>query len=164
MTPTSHDIDDLISNNRLGLALRGELCVFTTPEAINDDMRPTDHAELLCKGLYPLAAAYGADRIGGKLEEALAAICIDALGVYCAHQCFYIQIMNERTSTSPFAIDRVRLPRILGQAFLNEVPALHRLEMRTGDMQADRSYRVVLAGMQMLARDGIDWGCVLPAL
>lgn len=163
MTATAHDIDELLLADRLGEALRGERCLFNTPEVVNDDMRPTDHAEFLCKGFYPLAARHGAPLLAAKLEAALAGICFDALGVYCAHQCYYIQIVNERSSISPFAIDRVYLPKILGQAFLNHMPALHLLQLRKGDREADRSYKVILAGMRLLARDGIDWGFDLPA-
>lgn len=162
MTPTPEQIYALIITKQLGKALRGELCVFVTPEEINDDMRPTDHAELLAKGLYPLVAQYGADFVRAELEHALGAICVDALGVFCAHQCYYIQIVNEREFNSPIAIDRVQLPKALGQAFLREVPALHRLEVRKGDVLVDRSYKVVLSGMRILAReDGIDWGISL---
>lgn len=163
MNPTPQEIYNLIVTKQLGKVLRGELCVFVTPEDINDDMRPTDHAELLAKGLYPLVTAYGADFVRKELEEALPAICTDALGVFCAHQCYYIQIVNEREKTSPIAIDRVRMPTLLGQAFLREVPGLHRLEVRKGDLLVDRSYKVVLSGMRILARDdGIDWGVTIP--
>lgn len=163
MTPTPQELYNLILNNQLGKALRGEACVFVTPEVINDDMRPTDHAELLAKGIYPLVAQYGADVIRPKLEEALAAICFDALGVFCAHQCYYIEIVNEREGKSPLAIDRQRLPTILGHAFLREAPGLHLLELRKGDLLVHRSYRVVLSGMRILAReDRIDWGVALP--
>ena len=164
MNPTAQQIYDLIITNQLGKALRGELCVFVTPAEINDDMRPTDHAELLEKGIYPLVAQYGADFVRNKLEEALSAICVDALGVFCAHQCFYIEIVYERDSRSPLAIDRVRLPKILAQAFLKEVPALHRLEVRNGDVLVDRSYKVILSGMRILVReDSINWGITPPA-
>lgn len=163
MTPTSEAISGLLFTDGLHKVLRGELCVFVTPESINDSMLPTDHAELLDKGLYPLLDQYGADVIGSRLEHALAAICSDALGVFCAHQCFYIQIVNERAGRAPLAIDRAHLPRILGQAFLRHAPALHRLALREGDVQADRSYRLVMSGMRILAReDGIDWGVALP--
>lgn len=143
--------------------LRGEKCVFVTPEHINDNMRPTDHAELLSKGLYPLTAEYGTDFIRTALEEALSAICVDALGVFCAHQCFYIQIVNERALASPIAVDRVCLAKALGESFLQQAVALHTLEVRNGDLATDRCYKVVHSGMRILAReDGIDWGIKIP--
>lgn len=163
MTPTPQDIAGLIAAHRLGAALRGEVFVYTTPEAINDDMRPTDHAELLEKGLYPNVPLLGVDVVTDSLNEALAAICTDALGVFCAHQCFYIEIVKEQSNKSPLAIDRVNLPKILAQAFVRHGAALHQLEVRPGDVKLDRSYRVTLSGMRILGRDhGIDWGMVLP--
>ena len=165
MNPTPQDILALIVTDELGLVLRGEACVYITPEEINDDMRPTDHAEFLVNGYYPLAQQLGADVLKTTLERALAAICVDALGVYCAHQCYYIQINKEHWKKSPFAIDRQQLPHILGLAFLTHTAGLHQLEIKPGDAQHDAAYKIVLAGMQLLARDhGIDWGIPLPSL
>lgn len=165
MTPTAQQIDALIATNQLGRALRGELCVFTTPAEINDDMRPTDHDELLSKGIYPLVPLHGPGVIINSVEEALVAICHDALGVFCAHQCYYIEIIREHGRQSPIAIDRERLPKLLAQAFLQQTPGLHQLELRGGDVLVDRSYKVVLSGMRILARDhGIDWGITLPTI
>lgn len=165
MTPLQHEIHKLMIANRLGEVLRGELCLFVTPENVNDSMLPTDHVQLLDEALYPLAAQFGAALVGQRLEAALAAVCVDALGVFCAHQCYYIQIVNEREGKSPFSIDRVHLPRLLGQAVLQQATALHQLELHEGDVRVDRSYRVVLSGMRMLARDDhINWGIPLTAL
>lgn len=165
MNPTPNDILDLIVNNELALALRGDTCVFITPEEINDDMRPTDHAEFLVNGYYPLAQQLGADVLKKTLENALTAICVDAVGVYCAHQCFYIQINKEQWKKSPFAIDRDNLPKSLALAFLTQTPGLHQLEIEPGDVQDDAAYKLTLVGMRQLERDhGIDWGITLPTL
>jgi len=126
-------------------------------------MLPTDHAELLERSIYPLAAALGAPRVASELERAIAEACRDALGVYCAHQCFYIQLVNEREGRSPLKLDRAALPRILGAAFAREEESLRSVTLRPGDLAAQRSYRVTVSGMRILSRDyGIDWGVAIP--
>ncbi len=163
MNPTSKEIFNLIAANQLGRALRGEVCVFKTPSHINDDMRPTDHSELLEKGIYPLIQQHSVELIGLSLEEAIKTICFDALGVFCAHQCFYIEIIKEHSNKSPLFLDLENLPKILANAFLRESSSLHGLEITKGDLAIDRSYRLVLSGMRILVRDyGIDWGVLLP--
>lgn len=163
MNPTSGDVLDLIKRQQLASILRGDLCVFSTPANINDDMRPTDHDELLVRGIYPLTQQCGVNFIVAKLEEALRQICTDALGVFCAHQCFYIELIKEDANESPISISREDLAKFLAKCFLRESGALHSLEIRPGDVQYDRSYKVTLAGMRILERDhGVDWGITLP--
>ncbi len=163
MNPSPEDVFKLISSQYLGKVLRGEECVFLTPADINDDMRPTDHDELLERAIYPLAQQHGMDKIQGELENAIQEICFDALGVFCAIQCFYIQIVREDAQASPLKIDRKNLPKFLAASFLKESDALHSLEVKKGDLSNDRSYKVTLSGMRILARDhGINWGVVLP--
>jgi len=165
MNPTEQDIYVGIKSGQLASILRGEQCVFVTPSSINDDMRPTDHDELLTKALYPLAIAHGKDFIQTELEQALRDICGDALGVFCAHQCFYIEIVKENGGRSPLSLNRDSLPKYLASSFMRQSPALHLLELRQGDLAIDRSYKVTVAGMRILARDyGVDWGIILPAL
>ena len=55
---------------------------------------PTD-AQLLEVCLYPLAASTSAEETSGLLQRALLEIAHDALGVFCAVQCFYIEILAE---------------------------------------------------------------------
>jgi hypothetical protein len=149
--------------NALAQALRGELYVFKTPSGINDDMLPTDHAQLLKVWLYPLANKLGTSEVSRALHQALIAACHDSLGVFCAHQCFYVQVVNEHEGISPFVMEKCALPKALAAAFTTHASALHALEVRPGDLANDRSYKVTLAGMRILARDyQIDWGMKLP--
>ncbi|QDQ25171.1 hypothetical protein FNU76_01690 [Chitinimonas arctica] len=137
--------------------------MYSTPAHINDDMLPTDHCELLKHALYPLAHEYGITYIQDKFEKALQDMCTDALGVFCAHQCFYIEMINERENSSPFKFELDWLPKYLATSFLREASALHALEIRSGDLLNNRSYKVVLSGMRILASDyGIDWQVTLP--
>jgi hypothetical protein len=163
VNPSDSDVLLAIKSGALAKVLRGEQCVFSTPANINDDMRPTDHDELLENGLYILGRAHGVSYIQSELERALLDICSDALGVFCAHQCFYVEMVKEREGCSPFSLNKESLPKYLAASFLRETPALHSLEIRNGDLVTDRSYRVTLSGMRILERDyGIDWGQALP--
>lgn len=128
-------------------------------------MRPTDHAELLEFGLYPIARELGASFIQGELENGLRAICVDALGVFCAHQCFYVGLVHEKAGRSPLLLDRDSLPKHLATSFLREASGLHSLEFLPGDLANDRPYRITLAVMRILARDyDVEWGVALPPL
>lgn len=163
MNPSESDVLKSIKSGSLAEVLRGERDVFETPAHINDNMRPTDHVELLERGLYPAAPILGANYVRTELEVALRNICRDALGVYCAHQCFYIQILNEAGNLSPFSVDRQSLPKYLADRFMRESNALHSLEVRQGDLAYDGSYKVTLSAMHILKRDhGIEWGIILP--
>ena len=71
MNPSATDVLNLIKAGALTKVLRGEECVFSTPANINDDMRPTDHDELLERGLYPLARDNDVRYIQRELERAL---------------------------------------------------------------------------------------------
>ena len=159
MNPTPDDLMDAIVNHEFTKVLRGELYVYTTPAEINDDMRPTDHDELLEKGLYPLVAPMGLDVVTAELNAALASICTDAVGVFSAHQCFYLEILREDENHSPLRIDRIGLPKVLAQRFVQLTAAVHQLEVKPGDLKLDRPYRLIRAQMQILHDDhGIDFG------
>lgn len=163
MSSSAEGVLRAIKSGNLARVLRGEECVFVTPSGVNDDMRPTDHAELLEFGLYPLAREIGADVVRGELERGLRSICSDALGVYCAHQCFYIELVYEKEGRSPLFLDRGDLPKFLAECFIREGASLASLELMPGDAVSHRPYRVTLSGMRILARDyGIDWGVELP--
>lgn len=165
MNPTEQDVLRAIKSGMLAKVLRGEECVFVTPPSINDDMRPTDHDELLTRGLYPLVTRHGIAYIQTELERALREICNDALGVFCAHQCFYIEMVKEKEGNSPLSLNRDSLPKYLASSFVRQSSSLHVLEVRPGDLANDRSYKVTVSGMRILARDhGVDWGIALPTI
>ncbi|WP_164462527.1 MULTISPECIES: hypothetical protein [Burkholderia] len=165
MNPTESDVLTAIKGGRLASVLCGEACVFRTPPEINDDMRPTDHAEFLERALYPLSRTEGVDLVQRELEHALQATCNDPLGVFCAIQCFYMALMDEQSGSSPLHLSRDWLPKLLASAFLKESAGLHALALRPNDHLYDRSYRVTLSRMHILAKDcSIDWGVALPPL
>jgi hypothetical protein len=75
----------------------------------------------------------------------------------------YMQILNEREGRSPFSIDREPLPKYLADSFLRESIPRHALEVRAGDLESERSYKVTFSRMRILKRDyGIEWGVILP--
>ena len=165
MNPLASDVLNAIQAGGLTRVLRGEECVFRTPSEINDDMLPTDHAELLMHGIYPLTEKVGVVRICSELEQALADACRDAWGVFCAHQCFYIELVHEREVRSPLNLSRTNLSKILGAAFIRESAALRSLAFRPSDIAAQRPYTVTVSGMRILARDyGVDWGVAIRIL
>jgi hypothetical protein len=163
MTLPEQTVLDAIRSKSLTKILRGEVYVFATPVRVNDDMRPTDHVEFLERGLYPLVRELGANEIQTQLDSSLREVCSDALGVFCAHQCFYVELVKEREGTSPISLDRESLPKFLASKFVEQASALHALEVRPGDLTNDRSYKTVVSGMRILARDyGVDWGVEIP--
>jgi hypothetical protein len=165
MNPSPDDVFKLISSHELGRALRGEDCAFITPADINDDMRPTDHSELLASGIYPLTIQHGPNRIRLELEGALHEISYDALGVFCAIQCFYLQVVKEDAKVSPINVDRKKLAEFLADCFLKHAQSLHHLALGQNDLALDRTYRLTLSRMRILARDhGVSWGMELPSL
>lgn len=90
---------------------------------------------------------------------AIKSICVDALGIFCAHQIFYTQIINEHEMKSPIKIDLFELPRFLAKSFAAYSNELHRLEIVKGDLDSDRPYKITISGMKILERDyAIDWG------
>ena len=54
----------------------------------------------------------------GLFEKELLNITYDALGLYCAIQCFYIQVLNEDDKKSPFTLNRNSLSEKLGEIFI----------------------------------------------
>lgn len=163
MNPSLTDISQLIIDGRLGDAIRGEIFVLLTPPEVNDDMRPTDHDELLKRIVYPLAGLDGKFLAQLELQKALQKICRDPLGIFCAIQCYYIEIVNEDAHISPLMLDRESLPKFLASQFIKHSDGLRALEIRFGDLANERSYRVTLSRMRILKRDhGLDWGIELP--
>jgi hypothetical protein len=163
MNPSPENVFKLLSVGMLGSVLKGSECVFTTPSHINNNLKPTDHVELLEKAIYPLAKHYGEKYIQEKLEESIKEISIDALGIFCAIQCYYMEILSEDAHASPLDIDRNELPIFLAQCFFKESEALHSLEIQENDLSIDMSYRITLSRMRILKRDhGIEWGAILP--
>lgn len=117
MNPSAEEVYEAIKVNKMNDVSLGKECRFITPPMINDDMQPTDHEQLLTCAIYPLAKKYGELKIQKILEESLKEIAIDALGLFCAIQCFYIQIIKERSKKSEFSIDRLHLTKSLGESF-----------------------------------------------
>lgn len=113
-----HDgIKNLIASGRLYKAIRGEEFSFQTPPEINAELQPTDHNELLSKGIYPLCDVMGVEYILRALENGLRDAASDALGVYCSVQCYYMQVVSQKYGEAPFKIDRINLPLFLGEKF-----------------------------------------------
>lgn len=107
-----HSVADVI--DELTSAIRGEgAWVIRTPSHINGDMWPTDHAILLHEYIYPLCERLGCEVAQKSFELALIACTTDTLGIFCAHQCFYMQIVNEAFNKSPFHINKAWLPQTL---------------------------------------------------
>jgi hypothetical protein len=111
------EIKDLANSGRLHKVIRGEEFSFKTPREINAEMQPTDHNEFLSNAIYPLCADIGVDYILRALENGLKDAASDAIGVYCAVQCYYIQVISENFGESHFKIGRVNLPLFLGKQF-----------------------------------------------
>lgn len=99
MNPSAEEVYEAIKVNKMNDVLLGKECRFITPSMIND-MQPTAYEQLLTCAIYPLAKKYGELKIQKILEESLKEIAIDALGLFCAIQCFYIQIIKERSKKS----------------------------------------------------------------
>jgi hypothetical protein len=162
MNPSDGDVLIAINSGSLGAVLRGELLPYATPAEINDDMLPTDHAELLDHAIYPLARQHGISFIQEKLERALIEACSDALGVFCAIQCFYLEIRREARNSSPLHLDRDELPKLLAAGFLRESTGLQALGLHPKALNYDRSYLVTLSRMSILEEQfQIDWGVSL---
>ena len=80
-------------------------------------------------------------------------------------QCFYIQIIKERSKKSEFSIDRLHLAKSLGESFEKKSEELHLLELNKGDLLSDACYKTTLSGMIILSRDhDVDWGVSLPGI
>jgi hypothetical protein len=163
MNPTVDVIFEKICSGRLVHILRGEEDVFSTPSNINADMRPTDHNMMLELAMYPLAAIHGAGYIQRELEKAVRELLVDARGLYCAVQLYYVEILGEDANASPLRFDRRELPKLLLDCFFKQSKTLHELEIEEGDLMLDRPYRLTLSRLRILGRDHrIDWGVALP--
>ena len=164
MNPSAGHVRSLIKAGHLPAILRGEEAVWRTPAEINGDMLPTDHVQLLKHGVHPLVARTGATEVGNMLEDALLRIASDALGVFCAVQCFYVEVLAEDASESPLRVDRARLACGLWQAFLAHEDALRRLTLDNRPT-ADACFLVTVAGFRILQRDhGVTGFGELPVL
>ena len=151
-------IKNLIVSGRLYKAIRGEEFVFNTPSEINMDMQPTDHNELLAKAIYPLCSELGVDNVLHALESGLRDAASDAVGVYCAIQCYYVQIISERAKESPFNIDRSNLPLFLGKQFNNLEDEFSLIRLNNYD-PPDAPLRLTSAAISSLQWNvGINFG------
>ncbi|QDQ25173.1 hypothetical protein FNU76_01700 [Chitinimonas arctica] len=146
------ELKNFIIDGRLSRVIRGEEFIFKTSFETNAKMQPTDHNEFLAKGIYPLCNELGNDNIRHCLETGLMDAASDALGVYCAVQCYYIQIISEREKESPFNIDRLVLPRFLGEQFKKYEKELLFVRLNNYD-PPDAPLRLTSAAMNALQRD-----------
>ena len=152
MNHMTKSVKDLMDAHCLFKAIRGEDLVFKTPPEINADMQPTDHGELLGKAIYPLCAQLGIQTVQHHLEEALREAASDALGVFCAVQCYYVQIVSERAGESPFGIDRDELPLFLWKKFKAHEAAFMSIRLNSYD-PPDAPLRLTKAAMASLQRN-----------
>ena len=151
-------IKSLIASGRLYRAIRGEEFSFKTPPEINAEMQPTDHNELLSKAIYPLCNEMGVGCVLRALENGLRAAASDAIGVYCAIQCYYIQVISEGAGESPFKIDRTDLPLFLGEQFRKQEREFSSVKLNNYD-PPDAPLRLTSAAINSLHRNaGINFG------
>jgi hypothetical protein len=133
MTPTVDEIYQHIKSHSLFKVIRGEEGVFRTPSYINADLLPTDHNELLIKAIYPIAEKYNVKFAERELDLALRVAASDALGVFCALQCYYMQVVNEDDELSNIRLNRVELPQYLTTRYFAFVDDLKRLNLSGSD-------------------------------
>jgi hypothetical protein len=127
--PTKSDIYSQIKAGELFRVIRGESCVFRTPPEINAELLPTDHYQLLVQALYPLAEQYSPEFIQRELELGIRMTASDALGVFCAIRCYFMQISNEDNGRSNILLDRVRLAQFLTARYFSVLNDLKTLVM-----------------------------------
>jgi hypothetical protein len=107
------NIEHYIKNDELYAVIRGDACVYHTPPEVNAQRLPTDHCVMLEKGIYLAEKNISLDYLTTILEAGIKASCSDALGYFCAVQCFYSQVVNEEFGC-PITIDKKELPIYLG--------------------------------------------------
>lgn len=127
------EIYEQIKGHNLFEIIRGERNVFRTPAYINADLLPTDHNELLVKAIYPIAEKYNAKFVERELDLALRVAASDALGIFCAIQCYYMQVVNEDDGLSNIRLNRVELPQYLTARYFAFVDDLKRLNLSGND-------------------------------
>lgn len=110
---TKEDVYQQMKAHRLSQVIRGEICAFRTPPDVNAELLPTDHFQLLVQALYPLSIEVGSTYVQRELDLALRVAATDALGVFCAIRCYFMQIMNEDDGKACFSLDRISLPQFL---------------------------------------------------
>jgi len=149
MTPTVDEIYQLIKSHHLFKVIRGEASVFRTPAYINADLLPTDHNELLVKAIYPIAEKYNVKFAERELDLALRVAASDALGVFCAIQCYYMQVVNEDDGLSNIRLNRVELPQYLTARYFAFVDDLKRLNL-SGNDAPDYAQKSALSYLSIL--------------
>lgn len=136
MTPTVDKIYEQIKAHDLSKVIRGELSIFRTPAYIKANLLPTDYNELLIKAIYPIAEKYNVKFVERELDLALRVAASDALGVFCAIQCYYMQVVNEDDGLSNIRLSRADLPRYLTACYFALVDDLKRLDLSGNDTPA----------------------------
>jgi hypothetical protein len=136
--------------------IRGESRVFHSAPGANGEMCPTDHYEMLKSCVYTANSTNDSTSVGPHLECALVSACSDALGVFCAIQCYYSQVVAERYGESPFEIDRERLPGILAARFSEFGKCLSNLKLADSDPEG-AAYRLASGMLDLLRQqEGIQ--------
>lgn len=156
--PTAEEIYQHIKSHNLFKVIRGELSVFRTPANINADLLPIDHNELLIKALYPIAEKYNAKFMERELDLALRVAARDALGVYCAIQCYYMQIVNEDGGLSNIRLSRTDLPQLMTARYFALLDDLKKLNL-SGNDAPDFAQRSALSYLTILSKQyGVQVG------
>lgn len=156
--PVIDGIKDLVISGGLYRAIRGEVFILKTPPEINSEMQPTDHSELLKMGVYLLCNELGVDNVLHALECGLRRAASDAIGVFCAIQCYYVQIISEMHKQSLFRVDRVDLPQFLGLQFRKYEKDFIEIRLNSYD-PLNAALLLTLAAIGTLRRNfGIDFG------
>ncbi|WP_426319506.1 hypothetical protein [Pseudoduganella sp. R-43] len=149
MTPTVDEIYQQIKSHHLFKVIRGEEGVFRTPSYINADLLPTDHNELLVKAIYPIAEKYNVKFAERELDLALRVAASDALGVFCAIQCYYMQVVNEEDGLSNIRLNRADLPQYLTARYFALVEDLKKLNL-SGNDAPDYAQKSALSYLRIL--------------
>lgn len=157
MKPTKEDIYREIKAHKLFQVIRGEICVFRTPPDINALLLPTDHDQMLIQGIYPLAEQYSPVFLQRELEAALRVAATDALGVFCAIRCYFMQILNEDNGTANIRLDRVGLAQFLTARYFAVLQELEDLVLEEQPDRPGYAQRMALSYLNTLqAKHGVQ--------
>ncbi|WP_028103961.1 hypothetical protein [Pseudoduganella violaceinigra] len=155
--PSKEDVYEQIKGHAFFRLIRGEQCVFGTPPGEEAPLLPTDHHELLVHAVYPLVEQHSATFMQQSLDLALRAAASDALGVFCAIRCYFMQIRNEDNGAANLELDRAGLPQYLASRYFAVLEELKSLVMEEQPDRAEYAQRVALSYLRILqARHGVQ--------
>ena len=86
-----------------------------------------------------------------ELDLALRVAARDALGVYCAIQCYYMQIVNEDHGLSNIRLSRTDLPQLLAARYFALLDDLKKLKL-SGNDAPNFAQRSTLSYLSILAK------------